>query len=81
MKKLTVILSSFVAVALTIPVAALAVNPSSGTDPSGAGTAAGSQVDGGSLPFTGQNLAVILVAATILIAVGFLLRRRATHQS
>ena len=61
---------------LVIPAVAMAGNQS-GT-PGDAGSAQGALSSGGSgsLPFTGLNLALIVLAGAALIATGFVLRRR-----
>ena len=65
-----------------LPVVALAGSDISPGGPAGGSEAgAGGQIDGGSLPFTGLNLAIILIAAAVLIGAGLLLRRRAARHS
>ena len=81
MRKLTVVAIA-VATALVAPALALAAqNPSSSV---GEGTevqrtvvsgVAGAQ-SGGSLPFTGFSLALIVIVAVALLATGFVLRRQ-----
>lgn len=73
MKRLLVFVSG-VAATLAVPTVALAENMSS--TPS-KGTVAQQAVAGtGTLPFTGVNLALILIAGIALVATGVLLRRR-----
>ncbi len=73
MKRLIVFVSG-VAATLAVPTVALAENMSS--TPS-KGTVAQQAVGGtGSLPFTGVNLALVLIAGLALVATGFMLRRR-----
>jgi len=79
--RLRMILTTLAIAALTAPATALAADPSIGSTPAGAGTGAGGEVTGGSLPFTGLNLGLILAGAAVLIATGLLLRRRASSVS
>jgi hypothetical protein len=81
MMRFRMILTTLAIAALTAPAAALAADPSNGEPPPGAGGGAGGQVTGGSLPFTGLNLGLILAGAAMLIATGLLLRRRASSGS
>ena len=79
MMRLRMIFTTLAIAALTAPAAALAADPSIGSTPAGSG--AGGEVTGGSLPFTGLNLGLILAGAAVLIATGLLLRRRASSAS
>jgi hypothetical protein len=64
-------------VTLVVPAVAFGGNQSS--TPSDGGSAQGALSSGGegSLPFTGLNLALIVLAGVALVATGLLLRRRA----
>lgn len=63
--------------ALALPATALAGNPSTGDVLSVSGSAGG----GGSLPFTGMNLAFVVAAGLGLLLLGFVLRRRTGDQA
>lgn len=63
--------------ALALPATALAGNPSTGDVLSVSGSTGG----GGSLPFTGMNLAVVVGIGVGLLLLGFLLRRRSGDQT
>ena len=69
-------------VALALPAAALAGNPSSGgvISDDAAGGLAGSTTSG-ALPFTGLDIAVVLGIGAALLVAGIFLRRRARHES
>lgn len=75
--------ASAVVTALSLPAVALAENmsstPSDGTAAQQA-VASGEVTSGGALPFTGLNLALIVIAGLALVAAGLLLRRR-SHQA
>ncbi|MCL4289974.1 MAG: hypothetical protein KJ051_06825 [Thermoleophilia bacterium] len=60
-----------------VPAVAFAANvsESDGT----AGSAQGEVAGGGSLPFTGLNLTLIVIGALVLLATGVLLRRRGSQ--
>lgn len=73
-RKLTVLATSLF-VFLFSAVVAFAANPS-GTPGQGGG-AQGEAEGGGGLPFTGLNLALIVLGAVALLAVGVALRRSA----
>lgn len=63
--------------ALALPATALAGNPSTGDVLSVSGSTGG----GGSLPFTGMNLAVVVGIGVGLLLLGFVLRRRSGDQT
>jgi hypothetical protein len=63
--------------ALALPATALAGNPSTGDVLSVSGSSGG----GGSLPFTGMNLAVVVGIGIGLLILGFVLRRRTGNQT
>jgi hypothetical protein len=63
--------------ALALPATALAGNPSTGDVLSVSGSTGG----GGSLPFTGMNLAVVVAIGLGLLLLGFVLRRRTGDQN
>jgi hypothetical protein len=63
--------------ALALPATALAGNPSTGDVLSISGSTGG----GGSLPFTGLNLAFIVAAGVGLLLLGFVLRRRTSNEN
>jgi hypothetical protein len=63
--------------ALALPATALAGNPSTGDVLSVSGSTGG----GGSLPFTGMNLAVVVAIGLGLLLLGFVLRRRTGNQT
>jgi LPXTG-motif cell wall-anchored protein len=81
MKRLLVFVSG-VAATLSLPAVALAENmsstPSKGTVAQQAVVSSG-VAPSGSLPFTGVNLALMLVLGIALVATGLLLRRRSQH--
>lgn len=70
-------------VILVLPSAALAgTNPSDTSGVAGASGSGGALSEsGGALPFTGVNLALIVVAGLALVATGLMLRRRGSSES
>ena len=80
MKKRIAITLASLGTLLSVPAIAFAADPSNGP---GSGGSAQGQVDSslsgsvqGTLPFTGLNLALIVIAGVALLATGLLLRRR-----
>lgn len=82
MKRCRVLGAGLVAGLVSAPVALAASDPSA---PSGTAGGAQGQIDGvqsaGSLPFTGMNLTLILIGGAVLLAAGFLLRRRGSQST
>jgi hypothetical protein len=72
-------------VTLVLPSVALAgTNPSDTSGvlgSSGSGSGGALSESGGALPFTGLNLALIILAGFALVATGLLLRRRSSSES
>jgi hypothetical protein len=69
---------------LVVPSVALAGNTSDTSGvlgASGSGSGGALSESGGALPFTGLNLALIIVAGLALVATGVLLRRRGSTES
>jgi LPXTG-motif cell wall-anchored protein len=74
MRKRLVTFFSLVGLTLTVAPAALAKYPGGGVQGASAGT-------GGSLPFTGINLVLVVAGAALLLLAGLYLRRRAASDS
>jgi hypothetical protein len=69
---------------LVLPTAAFAGNTSDTSGvlgSSGSGSGGALSESGGALPFTGLNLALIILAGLALVATGVLLRRRSATES
>lgn len=79
MRKTRSVLLAIVVAALAVPSTAFAVSGDQ-TDPSGGVGGTGS-ADGGTLPFTGLNLAIIVLIAVGLMTIGLVLRRRARSET
>lgn len=65
--------------ALALPAVALAANPSESQGQAAQAEGLLGSQSSGTLPFTGMNLALIVVGGLVLLASGLLLRRRGSH--